>query len=83
MNSIKIRQLNAMSHLSELDSLEQELVNGGFFFGLSFSKQNIKLTEITELKNLYTGGNAPNLKNQVVATSGSTVIIDSGIPLPF
>lgn len=82
MNSITISQLTPVNNLSELNLLEQESVNGGFFSFLFSGGSKTELTRITELKNLFSGGNPPSLKNQVIATSGSTVIIDSTIPFP-
>ncbi|KST65251.1 hypothetical protein [Mastigocoleus testarum] len=81
MSALQISQLAPVNALNELDVLDQESVNGGFFLSLSYSG-GTKLTRITELKNVFSGGNPPNLKNQVVATGGSTVVIDSSIPLP-
>ena len=81
MTLLTISPLNSANDLSEVNVSYQECVNGGFFFSLS-NGGNTKLVRETILQNVFSGGNPPNLKNQVVATGGSTVVIDSTIPLP-
>ena len=77
MTLLTISPLNSANDLSEINVSDQECVNGGFFLSLS-NGGNTKLVRETILQNI---AYAPN-QNQVVATSGSTVLINSTIPSP-
>ena len=81
MAALTIYQLTPANDLNEVDALEQESINGGFFFNLSNSG-GTKLERKTILQAVFNGGNPTDLKNQVVATGNATVIIDSTVPLP-
>jgi hypothetical protein len=70
MTNFAILPLNSTS---ELNTLEQKLIKGGLF------NNSVDFNRETILQNVYHGGRPLNLKNQVIATSGSQVIIDSEV----
>ena len=73
MTNLTILPLKSTNDLSELNTLDQKLVKGGLF------NNSVDFTRETFLQNLSTGGQPLNLKNQVVATNGAQVIIDSKV----
>ena len=72
--------LNQLSSLQTVESSQLNNIKGGWIFSFGYSPT--KVTNTTTLQNVFSGGSAPNLKYQVVATTGAGVnIFEGGVPV--